>query len=90
MFPKENHAYVEDIYHAKQSSITMTPNKHNTNEYIVLIDTIDTIDIKDEDDEEEQHDATMTYLTDYIPPIYFGSLTIVGLYILFQLLKKNN
>ena len=69
-------------------SISLKPN--NNNEYLVLIDTADIIEETDnkesysdnENDNENDND-------DYIPQIYFGSLTILGLYIFYKLLNKR-
>jgi len=65
-------------------SISLKPN--NNNEYLVLINTADVIEEIDADSIDNNDDGESK---DYIPQIYFGSLTILGLYIFYKLLNKR-
>jgi len=71
-------------------SISLKPN--NNNEYLVLIDDVHVIEEIDTDSEpysDNDNNGKGDDFSDYIPQIYFGSLTILGLYIFYKLLNKR-
>jgi hypothetical protein len=70
----------------KPLNISLEPND---NEYLVLIDEIDVIKETTDTDLDLDLDLDSNNKTDYIPKIYFGSLTVLGLYILFRLIHKR-
>jgi len=76
---------------AKSNPMSISIKPHN-NEYMILVDTVEII--KKESITEQENDITEsneseTSITDYIPQLYVGSLTVLGLYILYRLLNKK-
>lgn len=67
----------------KPMNITIKPNE---NEYIVLIEEKDFLIEEPLDEEKEEMPTDML---DYLPQIYVGSLTVLGLYIFYRLIHKR-
>ena len=94
IFEKPNyHSFTPETNHSSKDILAIKPmidyeeNNRNNSQYITYLDHPNIIIEKEKEEEEEKEKETNDL--NILSQIYFGSITIIGLYIFFKLLQRS-
>lgn len=93
IFEKLNyHSFTPEIIHSSKDILAIKPmidyeeNNHINPQYITYLDHPNIIVEKEKEEEEKKKESNDLNI---LSQIYFGSITIIGLYIFFKLLQRS-